>query len=209
MPHRLLRLIAAVFFLLPVQSLAQSSSTFGQYGADSGLVCDGDYALCTSAECTPDPDNPTAKAVCDCTVENGQNYGVLTTCAARTAVETSGTTLLVSTYSFAQAATKDVMTCTGANYWTDCLDAPCVVDPRDPTKAICTCNLISPDNPNYNQAFVTYGGGCDTSTCQPAYWSGATAPNFAAGSDALMKVLGIDPTDKDAVPFTFCVEQSD
>jgi hypothetical protein len=163
---------------------AEEIPGISQFNADSGTICDTDYALCTSAKCTPDPDTPTAKAVCDCAVESGQNCGMRTTCDARAPVDASGTTLLISTYSFAEAPIKDVMTCTGANYWTDCLDAPCVVNPQNPKTAICTCKLISPDDPNYNQAFVAYGGGCDTGTCHVGYWSGARAEDFASGSNA-------------------------
>lgn len=187
---------------LPLAAFADQDHPIGKIGPNGGLICDTEYALCTSAECTPDPDNPTSKAICDCAVDKGPNYGVLSTCTAREPVDASGTTLLISTYAFRQTPTKDVMTCAGANYWTDCLDAPCVVDPRNPKKAICTCNLIAPNDPAYKDVFLTYGGGCNTKTCQTSYWSGATDANFKAGSDALMKVLGLTEA-----PFNFCAQK--
>jgi len=162
-----------------------------------GTICNNTYALCTSAPCIPDPSDPDGRAICNCVVETGVNYGVATTCNDRAPVEVSGTTTLVSTYSFAQAAEKDVLTCAATKeaYWTDCLDVACTVDPRDPTLAICSCNLVK------GGEFVTYGGGCDPATCDTAYWSAATVPAFNAGSDALMKFAGIDPSDP---PYELC-----
>ena len=69
--------------------------------------------------------------------------------------------------------------------WTDCLDAPCTVDPRNPNKAICTCKI------QQSAGFVTYGGRCNQDTCENHYWSGATPQAFDLGSAALMSVLDL------------------
>jgi hypothetical protein len=164
-------------------------------GPTGGTICENQYALCTSATCTPDPTAPNERAVCDCVVEDGANFGVSTSCAGREPVAVSGTTKLISTYSFAQASAKEVMTCDSNEIWTDCLDMPCVVDPRDPNKAICTCNIVT------GGTFVTYGGRCNTDTCTNGYWSAATPEAFAIGSAALIETLGLAGETK---PYNFC-----
>lgn len=185
--------ILCVVVLAAGSALAQTP--IGVPGPTGGTICETQYALCTSAPCTPDPTAPNERAICDCVVENGPNFGIQTSCAGRQPVDVSGTTKLVSTYSFAQAGSKDVMTCEGTDIWTDCLDMPCVVDPRDPGKAICTCNIVT------GGTFVTYGGGCDTQTCSTGYWSAATQQAFATGSAALIETLGLQGQEK---PYTFC-----
>ena len=39
-----------------------------------GIICDQRYALCTSAPCIPDPQNP-EKAICSCEVYEGKSFG--------------------------------------------------------------------------------------------------------------------------------------
>jgi hypothetical protein len=188
-------LIPCLLATLSLTSIAYAGTTsIGVRGPADGLVCDKDYALCTSARCTPDPLHPELTAICDCDVERGPNYG-FSSCEARLPQEKSGATMLLSTYSFVQTPTKNVMTCATDTYWTDCLDAPCTVDPRNPNKAICTCKI------QQSAGFVTYGGRCNQDTCENHYWSGATPQAFDLGSAALMSVLDLT---KDQKPFTYC-----
>lgn len=194
----MVRILTVFCAILWISGAASAQGTVGQSNLPSGTICENTYALCTSAPCTPDPTAPLERAICSCIVKSGTNFGIGTTCAGREPVDASGTKKLISTYSFAEAETKDVMTCEGDDYWTDCLDMPCVVDPRDPSKAICTCAIKK------GGTFVTYGGSngdksCDTNTCARSYWSGATQAAFAQGSVALMATLKLKQE-----PFTFC-----
>src|SRR5262249_26507447 len=85
-------------------------------------VCEGRYALCTSAPCTPIPvfDAKTGKvvvgkALCECVVANGPSLGNLP-CAARTPQDEGGR-YLVSTYSFGETAIHPTMTCPTGTPW--------------------------------------------------------------------------------------------
>lgn len=154
-------------------------------------ACTGGYALCTSAPCIPIPanagadggDEPVAPtlSLCDCVVVWGANIAQ-TGCDARDPGDGS----LISAYSFAQTATLELMTCPArAAYFTDCLNAPCKVDPDDPTRADCTCPIV----PAGGAPWVTFGGGCDLETCETTLWSGATQDAIAAADCCLVAYL--------------------
>jgi len=154
--------------------------------SDSGIICNNEYVLCTSAPCVPDPSNPDSNAICSCDVNQGLNFG-MSQCDSRTPVtDSNGVTKAVSTFSFAQAPTKPVLSCPEGKPWTDCLDQPCIVDPLNPLKAICTCKIVR-DKP-----FVTFGGNCVSLTCDTGYWSGATLGSYVGASKELMKAFGLD-----------------
>ncbi|AXS41355.1 hypothetical protein [Breoghania sp. L-A4] len=85
------------------------------------------------------------------------------------------------------------MACPSGKSWTDCLDKPCTVDPSDPLKAICACAI------QQTGAFVTYGGGCNTLTCDTAFWSAATPAAFVQGTTMLIEELGLAKS-----PVAFC-----
>jgi hypothetical protein len=126
-----------------------------------------EYALCTSAPCIPDPRH-SDYAICSCAVENGDSVGNKN-CKQRIPKQDQfNVKQVISTFSFEQFKTKKSMTCAKGTPWTDCVDAPCTVNPMDPTKAICSCKI------NYDQAYFTFGGDCDTKTCATGFWSGAT-----------------------------------
>jgi hypothetical protein len=146
------------------------------------VVCEGRYALCLSAPCTPIPvrDGKTGKivvtrALCECEVANGPSLGDLA-CAAR-APEGDGR-FLVSAYSFGETAIRPMMTCPGGTPWAFCYDQPCVVDPKDPGKAQCTCPVRTAGE------FQTLGGNCDKSKCG-TLWS-AAAPDAMKGAGKLL-----------------------
>jgi len=166
-----------------------------EQGEDSvkGIVCEGLYALCTSAPCIPDPTDPEKKAVCSCEVADGKSFGMKTCPERKASTDANGVTKVTSTFSFAQAPTKPVLVCPSGKPWTDCLDSPCIVDPRDPLHAVCTCGI------ERSGAFVTLGGDCNTITCDTGYWSGATPDTNQAVSEQLMKEFGIDTS-----PMTLC-----
>jgi hypothetical protein len=168
----------------------------GEVEAKGTVVCEGRYALCVAAACTPIPavDAKTgkivvAKALCECAVANGPSLGDLP-CAAR-APQGEGK-YLVSTYSFGETATHPAMSCPGGTPWAYCYDQPCVVDPKDLSKAQCTCPIRT------SGGFETLGGNCDKSKCG-TLWSGATADAMAGAAKLLATGEGLK-----AVPANRC-----
>lgn len=169
---------AALALVTSFSAQAASENTDSTLG--KGLVCASVYALCTSAKCIPDPLAPEERAICSCEVTSGVNFG-FSTCEKRLPITGKyDAKRVISTYSFAQAPVKPVMACPTGKPWTDCLDQPCIVDPADPLKAACSCKI------KRTGAFVTYGGGCNTLTCDTAYWSAASIAAFAQGSTMLI-----------------------
>ena len=188
--------VAALMPAGPLAAVAQDP-----YLSPEDRSCVSGFALCTSAPCIPDPGDPTNTAICTCEVTNGPNYAAQTACEDRdpATIDVDGkpVTLTVSTYSFVQAATKPVMTCADGALWTDCLDAPCTVDPKDPLRAICACDIVTSGD------FVTYGGSCNTNTCANAVWSAATVKAFQEGSANLRAFMQLA-----AVPAQYCPGQA-
>ena len=198
---------AVVYFSFAAASIAQSQPP--------PVLCNGQYALCTSAACVPDPLLPGKEAICSCEVRSGLNFGINSSCDDRrprvvpasgkqsgdgdagAGEETGQVVQLRSTYSFAQAPQKAVMLCPAGNPWTDCLDVKCTVDPANPLKAICACKMGHVEEPEAD--FVTYGGDCNTLTCQKYFWSAATTTAFEEGSLVMADALGLKES-----PVKFC-----
>jgi hypothetical protein len=163
------------------------------------VVCEGRYALCVAAACLPIPSwnaktgkmetIQATRALCECAVANGPSLGDLP-CAAR-APQGEGK-YLVSTFSFGETATHPAMSCPGGTPWAYCYDQPCVVDPKDPSKAQCTCQLRT------SGEFQTLGGNCDKSKCG-TLWSGAAADAMAGAAKLLASGEGLK-----AVPANSC-----
>ncbi|WP_346899641.1 hypothetical protein [uncultured Roseibium sp.] len=202
------------FFLL----IFAGGTSFADEASSDGIVCNGYYALCTSARCIPDPRAPLTYGICSCEVRNGTNFGLQTNCGQRIPFQSmnDGSTKQVdniaeittaaaepvslrSTYSFGQAADKSVMKCEAGSAWTDCLDARCTLDPTDPLKAICTCKIGTKDGAHADQDFVTFGGDCNTLSCVPSLWSAATIPSFKLGTEVMTNALGLD-----TAPVSYC-----
>lgn len=169
----MLVLIGTIMTVMTVMApLAQAGSAIS---TDTPVICSNTFALCS------------------CEVTKGANYGT-SVCGDRDAVvNKTGATQLVSTYALTQSASKPVLSCETGHPWTDCLDYPCVVDPLNPLKAICSCAIQTTGD------FVTYGGDCNVRTCKDAYWSAAAPSDFQAGTDALVQALGITSD-----PVTYC-----
>ncbi|MFT3742279.1 MAG: hypothetical protein QM752_06395 [Gammaproteobacteria bacterium] len=146
------------------------------------IVCNQEYALCTSAPCIPDPRHSNY-AICACVVEKGDSVGYKA-CEQRAPTQDHFKVRhIVSTFSFVQFSTKKSMTCSKGTPWTNCVDSPCTIDPMDSTKAICSCPI------KHDQEFFTFGGHCDTSTCVTGFWSGATTSTGASFRNVLLEKL--------------------
>lgn len=143
---------------------------------NQAVFCEGEYALCIKAACTPIPtlDRLGAyyndRALCSCDVQKGISMGP-GQCADRRPVTQNGRTYMISTYSNAfnerDGSLNTTLKCTSdTTLWAWCYGAPCVVDDRDPTKAHCTC-------PVDTGKMQTLGGNCDGGNCK-YIWSAAT-----------------------------------
>jgi hypothetical protein len=155
----------------------------GKDDAQTLVVCEGRYALCAAAACTPLPvfdaksgKIVVGKALCECDVANGPSLGARD-CAARAPQEDGR--YLVAAYSFGETAIHPAMSCPAGTPWAACDDQPCVVDPKDPTKAQCTCPVRTAGE------FQTLGGNCDKAKCGTTLWSAAT-PDAAKESGKLL-----------------------
>ncbi len=190
-------LLAAALIVSVVLAVAAVTGSAARAEAEKdgvkANICKGLYALCTSAPCIPDPENRESKALCSCEVNKGINYGH-TSCDERTpSKDDYGITTLISTYSFAQGPSKPILICPEGKPWTDCLDRPCTIDPMNPLRAMCKCEITR------DTAFVTYGGDCNTLTCDSGFWSGATIGSYIEASNQLSKYMGMRD-----FPVTYC-----
>lgn len=131
------------------------------------IICDQEYALCTSARCIPTPGSST-DAICDCVVEKGKSAGYKSCEERKPRHDQYNVISLISTFSFAQFTTKRPMNCSKGLPWTNCVDMPCTIDPQNSKRALCKCTI------DHSQAFFTFGGECNTNTCATGFWSGAT-----------------------------------
>jgi hypothetical protein len=162
---------------------------FTALASSTPVVCEQEYALCTSARCIPTPGSST-EAMCDCVVEKGNSVGYKTCEQRKPQKNKYNATTLISTFSFAQFSDKRPMSCPKGAPWTNCVDMPCTVDPQNAKRALCMCKIDS------TQAFFTFGGGCDQKTCATGFWSGAT---LKAG-DILRNALLQKTNSKQTIP---------
>jgi len=190
-----LRFLISCLFLVALSNAAAAGSRFQ---TDTARTCTGAYALCTSAPCVPDPREPNKKAICECETAEGMNYGT-STCEDREPGRHDNELTLLSQYSFVQAPTHPVVSCSGGSPWTDCLDMPCTIDPANPLRAICTCDIVTDGSD-----FVTYGGSCNTNSCIRSLWSAASPQDFLNGSKQLIADMNL--TDE-PVPYSYCPGQ--
>jgi len=174
-------------YCLPI--IAVFLVAFGCKRAGNGkmMLCNHQYALCTSARCVPQPGDP-SKAICFCDVEEGESMSTTSCKELQPSTDANGIRTVYSTFSFKQYSEgKKVMKCPGNTPWTWCLNKRCTVDPEYPNKAICLCDVV-----RSAEDWITFGGSCDTSTCNTAYWSGAALKDFDEGNVFMTKRLGLD-----------------
>ena len=177
--------------VLPVLAVLAVSFAYAQTTTPASsltmYLCKQQYALCTSAVCIPQPGDPT-KVICTCDVEDGASMASVACDTLQPSTDANGIRTVFSTYSLTQSIQGlKAMTCPGGTPWSQCLNKRCTVDPSDPTKAICTCDVVRSPN-----QWMTLGGNCNTSTCATSYWSGATIPDAYSGGAFMSKALGLD-----------------
>jgi hypothetical protein len=145
-------------------------------------VCDGIYALCTTAPCQPIAGQEDAVS-CDCTVQNGYSAGLE---ACKDEIVTAEGKQIVSRY----YPIKSYAICSNDRPWANCLDSPCIVDKSDPGKAACTCPVVKKQGP-YVIVTETY----DASTCTTGLWSSATVSDANTITDFLKTNDNLKPSD--------------
>ncbi len=171
-------------YIVPIVAVIAAAS--GSQTSQGMRLCKQQYALCTSAKCVPQPGDPT-KAICFCDVEEGQSMATVDCDTIKPSTDANGIQTVYSTFSllqFDQGLQR--MKCPEGTPWSWCLNKRCTVDPSNPKKAICTCDVMRTGE------WMTLGGNCDTSTCKTGYWSGATVSGSEQNGAFLIKALGLD-----------------
>lgn len=148
-------------------------------------LCRQPFVLCTSAPCIPEPGNPKV-AICTCDVEDGPSLATVPCDTLKPSTDADGVRTLYSTFSPKQFAEGHrALKCPSGTPWTWCLNKPCTVDPANPKKAICACEV------RRTGEWVTAGGNCDPATCTTAYWSGTTLTGHTDGIEFMVKQLAL------------------
>jgi hypothetical protein len=157
----------AIAALITVAVLAAGTSGEAASNNDitrQAVFCQGTYALCIRALCTPDPSGGST-VQCGCVVEQGWSMGP-GNCASRQPVTKDGVTTMISAYSNAFENADKTLTCANKDTkWANCYGAQCTVDSHDPKAVVCKC-------PVQTGAMSTLGGSCDHDNCSKI-WSAA------------------------------------
>ena len=129
---------------------------------DGAWFCNQTFALCTTAPCELSQSDPSI-ANCRCVVEEAYAIG-FKSCTERAPAGLS----LHSNFSTANVNSAfSIMYCPDDAAWANCLDVPCEIDPLNPAVATCQCEMVA-QGPS-----LTFGGGCNISTCTSMIWSAA------------------------------------
>ena len=152
-------------------------------------ICEGPYALCSSAKCQPIGGDPAhVKCACEGPL-NGLNIGD-SSCQSRTDRLTSTFSLWDITATRRKPAKRSI-SCTGdnANKWAFCLDAPCGVENG---AVACTCRL----GPASDYIILTGGCPADDKALRAAcaqIWSSASQAELMSGYSQLTPFYGDPP----------------
>lgn len=98
------------------------------------FICNSKYALCTTAKCTPIAGKE-GWASCTCSVMTGYSAG---TKPCKKIKDTSKGQLIYSRY----YPIKNYVRCSNNRPWAWCLDSPCIIDKKNPSKAMCMCSIV-------------------------------------------------------------------
>jgi hypothetical protein len=187
---RSLLLIAAL--CLPGIAAAQPADTAAEL-QNQATFCEGTYALCIKAACTAIPtldrlgNYATDRALCSCDVVKGWSMGP-GACVDRAPVQQKGRTYLISTYSNLYNSSHRTLSCEQRDTrWAWCYGAPCVVDEKDPSKAVCTC-------PVEQGPAKTLGGDCRQDACS-GIWSAASPAGDAFANNHFYRTMRRDHPD--------------
>jgi hypothetical protein len=178
---------------LPVMAALIAAFGHAKSAQAENYLCQQQFALCTSAPCIPEPGNPKV-AICSCDVEDGPSLASVACDTVKPSTDANGIRTVYSQFALKQwQQGKKTLKCPSGTPWTWCLDKRCTVDPANPKKAICACDVVRTGE------WITAGGNCNTATCNTAYWSAAPLDAFSDGTDFLLKSLKLKKS-----PVTWC-----
>ena len=178
---------------LPVMAALIAAFGHAESAQAENYLCQQQFALCTSAPCIPEPGNPTV-AICSCDVEDGPSLASVACDTVKPSTDANGIRTVYSQFALKQwQQGKKTLKCPSGTPWTWCLDKRCTVDPANPKKAICACDVVRTGE------WITAGGNCNRATCNTAYWSAAPLDAFSDGTDFLLKSLKLKNS-----PVTWC-----
>ena len=178
---------------LPVMAALIAAFGHAESAQAENYLCQQQFALCTSAPCVPEPGDPKV-AICSCDVEDGPSLAGVACDTVKPSTDANGIRTVYSQFALKQwQQGKKTLKCPSGTPWTWCLNKPCTVDPANPKKAICACDVVRTGE------WITAGGNCNTATCNTAYWSAAPLDAFSDGTDFLLKSLKLKKS-----PVTWC-----
>jgi len=178
---------------LPVMAALIVAFAHAESAQAENYLCQQQFALCTSAPCVPEPGNPKV-AICSCDVEDGPSLASVACDTVKPSTDANGIRTVYSQFALKQwQQGKKTLKCPSGTPWTWCLDKPCTVDPANPKKAICACDVVRTGE------WITAGGNCNTATCNTAYRSAASLDAFSDATDFLLKSLKLKKS-----PVTWC-----
>lgn len=170
---------AMLSFLLVAACLgspaAAQTATPLDYARNQSVFCQGTYALCIKAPCSPIPtidrlgNYDYDRVSCTCEIENGWSMGP-GQCDDRLPVKAGRFVYMISTYSNLFNKTNATLSCENEQTtWAWCYGAPCVADAHAADQGhgevTCTC-------PIEHSKMQTLGGNCEKRNCD-SLWSAA------------------------------------
>lgn len=160
----------------------------------TNYLCNQAFALCTSAPCIPQPGNPDV-SICVCEMQEGPNLATVPCDTVRPSTDANGVRTVYSQFALTQFQQgKKGLRCPSGTPWSQCLNKICTVDPANPDKAICACDVVR------SGEWQTAGGDCQAATCGTAYWSGALLADSRNNADFMMQQLKIATSPAEACP---------
>jgi hypothetical protein len=156
-------------------------STLARAQRPQFTVCKSTYALCTTAKCTTIPGKSDVSCACD--VKTGYSLGAH---PCEDIQQTSEGQTIKSRY----YPVKSYARCSNDRSWAYCLDAPCVIDKNDKSKAACTCSLVQKQGD-----YVITGDTYTKSTCTTGIISSATVMQLDQATDFLETQDALPPFD--------------
>jgi len=156
--------------------------------ADSGFVlCEGIYALCTRALCSPiaGPNGAMDGGLvsCKCSVQSGHSVGG----KCQGPKDTPAGKLIFSRYSLIRSYVQ----CKNSRMWANCVDSPCFIDADNPLSATATCTCTTLSTPN--QMYIATSDFYNPAACTTGIISSATTDQGNAIAQFYESATHMDP----------------
>src|SRR5262245_61168657 len=118
-------------------SLILGGAAAAQTAKPSFQYCEGLFALCTIARCSPPPQGSPigTEVTCECTVGYGYSAGLAQCTGSQSARATVSRFAPISSYQRCQGGDSGSKT----PVWAWCLDKTCTIDSNNPGVARCAC----------------------------------------------------------------------